>query len=56
MAVVESAGTSAAPAEPALVIDPWKDLGIPEFLDRRRERLGPPAIASGPDDDLADLK
>jgi hypothetical protein len=35
--------------------DLWKDLGIPEFLDRSRPRLGPPAISSGPDDDLGDF-
>jgi hypothetical protein len=27
---------------------------IPDFLDRTRPRLGPPAISSGPDDDLGD--
>jgi hypothetical protein len=30
-------------------------LDIPHFLDRR-PRLGPPAIAAGPDDDLGDLQ
>ena len=36
--------------------DPWH---IPPALDRRRpavERLGPPAISAGPDDDLGDLR
>jgi putative DNA primase/helicase len=31
-----------------------RDLDIPPFL--RRERLGPPAISSGPDDDLGDFQ
>jgi hypothetical protein len=34
--------------------DLWKDLGIPGFLDRNHPRLGQPAIASGPDDDLGE--
>jgi putative DNA primase/helicase len=36
--------------------DLWKDLSIPGFLDRSRERLGPPAISAGPDDDVGDLE
>ena len=41
----------------ALARDPWDDLGIPPFLDRiRPPRLGPPAISSGPDDDLGDFQ
>jgi putative DNA primase/helicase len=37
--------------------DPWADLGIPPFLERLRPpRLGPPAISSGPDDDLGDFQ
>jgi hypothetical protein len=37
--------------------DPWDAVGpIPTFLDRNRPRLGPPAISSGPDDDLADFE
>ena len=39
---------------------PWDDLDIPAYLDRRpqpvRERLGPPAISAGPDDDLGDFQ
>jgi hypothetical protein len=38
------------------VSEPWKDLGIPKFLDRNCPRLGQPAISSGPDDDLGDLE
>jgi hypothetical protein len=48
---------------------PWDDLDIPDYLRRTpddrtdtatyrrpaRERLGPPAISSGPDDDLGDF-
>jgi hypothetical protein len=46
---------SAPPMTPAG--DPWADLGIPPFLDRiRPPRLGPPAISSGPDDDLGDFQ
>jgi Protein of unknown function (DUF3631) len=45
-AATEGTGTPAAPAEPAPVIDPWKDLGIPEFLDRRRPSQGEEAPAS----------
>jgi putative DNA primase/helicase len=48
------ARVSAPPITP--VTDPWADLGIPGFLDRSRPRLGPPAISSGPDDDLGDLQ
>ena len=35
--------------------DPWAELGIPPFLDRRLERLGAPAISAGSDDDLGDF-
>jgi hypothetical protein len=56
MPAAGGSGTPAASSKAAPASNPWKDLGIPEFLDRSRERLGPPAIASGPDDDLGDLK
>lgn len=37
--------------------DPWADLDIPSWLRRSApERIGPPAISAGPDDDLADLQ
>ena len=50
-----------APPAPSATLapgDPWADLGIPPFLDRRAasERQGAPAISSGPDDDLGDFK
>jgi putative DNA primase/helicase len=45
-AATEGTGTPAAPAEPAPVIDPWKDLDIPGFLDRRRPSQGEEAPAS----------
>jgi putative DNA primase/helicase len=50
-------GPACASASPMTPIgDPWADLGIPPFLDRiRPPRLGPPAISSGPDDDLGDF-
>jgi putative DNA primase/helicase len=41
------------PPKPTPAGDLWQDLGIPDFL--RRERLGPPAISAGPDDDLGDI-
>jgi putative DNA primase/helicase len=40
----------------APVSDPWEGLDIPDSLKRTRPRLGPPAISSGPDDDLGDLQ
>ena len=45
--------TAATPA----ASDPWADLGIPSFLDRRPvgERLGAPAISAGPNDDIGDI-
>jgi hypothetical protein len=46
-------GLSAPPVQ-ASAGDPWADLDIPSYL--RRERLGPPAISSGPDDDLGDFQ
>jgi putative DNA primase/helicase len=37
--------------------DPWANYPeLPPSLDRRRERLGPPAISAGPDDDIGDLE
>jgi hypothetical protein len=45
-ATTEGTGTPAARAEPAPVIDPWKDLDIPGFLDRRRPGQGEEAPAS----------
>jgi hypothetical protein len=56
MSATADTGTQAASPKAAPASDLWKDLGIPEFLDRSRERVGPPAIASGPDDDLGDFK
>jgi hypothetical protein len=51
-----SANPPEAPHAPGAtpVSDPWADLDIPSYL--RRERLGPPAISAGPDDDLGDFK
>jgi hypothetical protein len=43
-----------APSIQASVSDPWADLDIPPYL--RRERLAPPPISSGPDDDLGDFQ
>jgi putative DNA primase/helicase len=43
--------TSSAP-----VSDLWEGLDIPDSLKRTPPRLGPPAISSGPDDDLGDLQ
>ena len=43
-----------APSIQAPASDLWADLDIPPYL--RRERLGPPAISTGPDDDLGDLQ
>jgi N6-adenosine-specific RNA methylase IME4 len=44
------------PTERIQPSDIWRDLDIPTYLDRRpKERLGPPAISAGPDDDLADF-
>ena len=40
----------------APVSDPWEGLDIPDSLKHTRPRLGPPAISSGPDDDLGDLQ
>jgi hypothetical protein len=55
MPAARGTGTLAASPKAAPASDLWKDLGIPGFLDRGRERLGQPAISSGPDDDLGDL-
>jgi hypothetical protein len=48
-------GNGAARPAPSPPVDAWSDLGIPDYLDRNRPRLGPPAISAGPDDDLGDL-
>jgi AAA domain len=50
-ASMEAAPPPIAP-EPAPADDPWY---LPPELDRRRERLGPPAISAGSDDDLGDI-
>jgi hypothetical protein len=53
---------SPPPVEPIKVaperpLSDWDAVGdIPDFLDRRPPRLGPPAICSGPDDDLGDFR
>lgn len=41
---------------PAPISDPWEGLDIPDYLNRNRPCLGPPAISAGPDDDLGDLQ
>jgi hypothetical protein len=59
-AVQAPRGAGQLDSRSASAIGPTRDpLDIPPFLRRPRpkgERLGPPVISAGPDDDLADLK